>query len=70
VVITKAFVRAAEARAKSLGIPDFPRVVVDHPLASRKADLVREMARVSMPKVVDALLGRAQGMIMADGGGR
>jgi hypothetical protein len=68
VVITRAFIKAAEVRAKSLGLPQFPRVVVDHPLASRPADQVREMARVSIPRVVDALLGKAEGTIMADGG--
>ncbi len=68
VVITRAFVNAAEMRARSLGLPQFPRVVIDHPLASRKADQVRQMARASIPGVVDALLGRAQGLIVADGG--
>jgi hypothetical protein len=69
VVITRAFIKAAEVRAKSLGIPQFPRVVVDHPLASKNAEQVRQMARVSIPRVVDALTGQAEGMIMADAGG-
>ena len=67
VIITKAFIRAAEARSKSLGMPQFPRVVVGHPLASKKPDQVRDMATISIPRAVEALLGEADGLIMADG---
>jgi hypothetical protein len=68
-VVTKAFTTAAELRARGLGMPAFPIVVVAHPLASKKPEEVREMARRSLPEVVRALTSQAHGIMLADGAG-
>lgn len=57
-IITAGFTIAADARAEVLGLPEHPRVVTDHPLASRTKQEVEEMAERSVEDVVRALLKR------------
>ncbi len=57
-IITAGFTQAADERAIVLGLPAHPRVVTDHPLASRTLDEVREMAARIMPDVAAALVKR------------
>ena len=54
-VITSAFVAAARARGKVLGMPHHPFVVVEHPLASRTPEQVRAMAEAALEEVVRGL---------------
>lgn len=55
-LVTQAFAAAAVARAAALGLPDHPRVVVAHPLASRRGDELGEMARAAVASVAAALV--------------
>ena len=57
-VVTEAFETAAVARAAALGLPDHPRVIVTHPLASRRSDEVAKMAATAAGAVVAALMKR------------
>jgi len=57
-LVTEAFEAAAVARAAALGLPDHPRVVVAHPLASRRGDEVEKMAAVAAAPVAAALMKR------------
>ena len=54
-VITAAFTKAAELRAKALGLPDHPVVVIDHPMYSKTSDEIADQARGSVQKIVDGL---------------
>ena len=54
-VITAAFTKAAELRAKALGMPDHPVVVIDHPMYSKTSDEIADQARNSVQKIVDGL---------------
>ena len=54
-VITAAFTKAAELRAKALGLPEHPVVVIDHPMYSKTSDEIKDQARNSVGKIVDGL---------------
>ena len=43
-LLTEAFTTAAVIRAKMLGMPDHPTVVLEHPMASKTQSEVDEMA--------------------------
>jgi hypothetical protein len=55
-VVTQAFEAAAAARARALGLPEHPRVVVEHPLASQPPAGVEKMARDAANRVAAALV--------------
>lgn len=55
-IITTAFKKAGEHRLKSLGLPNHPMVVTDHPLASRNVLEVQEMAQRAVDLVAKALV--------------
>ena len=52
-VITEGFIQAAVSRAKVLGMPDQPRVVLEHPIASKTKAEMTSMAE----RFVDAIVG-------------
>ncbi len=54
-VITTAFTKAAELRAKALGLPEHPVVVIDHPMYSKTGDEIKDQARISVEKIVAGL---------------
>ena len=54
-VITTAFTKAAELRAKALGLPEHPVVVIDHPMYSKTGDEIKDQARNSVGKIVEGL---------------
>ena len=62
-VITTAFTKAAELRARALGLPEHPVVVIGHPIANKSSEHIRDQARGSVQKIVD-------GLTSATGGGR
>jgi hypothetical protein len=55
-VLTEAFRTAATIRAKTLGMPQHPVVVVEHPMASRTEAEVAEMAERFVDAIVSALV--------------
>jgi hypothetical protein len=54
-VLTAGFTKAAEMRAKVLGLPTHPRVIVDHPLASKTEAEVLKMAEDAVEIIAKAL---------------
>ena len=54
-VITTAFTKAAELRAKALGLPEHPVVVIDHPMYSKTSDEIKDQARNSVGQIVQGL---------------
>jgi hypothetical protein len=55
-VLTEAFRTAATIRARTLGMPDHPTVVVEHPMASKTEADVQVMAERFVESVVRALV--------------
>ena len=58
-MITEAFTTAAKIRAKMLGMPEHPTVVVGHPMASKTAADVAEMAQRFAQAIVGALVKKS-----------
>ncbi len=54
-VITKAFVRAAQIRAKALGLSEHPVVVIDHPIASMNEAQIKQLAKSSVNEIAAGL---------------
>jgi hypothetical protein len=46
-VMTEKFVTAAEIMARSLGAPEYPLVVVAHPISSATAEQLADRARIA-----------------------
>lgn len=54
-VVTEAFQAAAGARADVLGLPEHPRVIIEHPLASRTLSEVEKVAARAAQRIVAGL---------------
>jgi hypothetical protein len=59
VICTEPFISSADAMAKLGGIPDYPYVVLAHPLGSLDDSGIRERASQAAPDVLRILLARA-----------
>ena len=57
-IVTNAFKTAVQSRLKSLGLPNHPIVITDHPLASRSVVEVHGMAERAVELVAKALVER------------
>ena len=57
VICTEPFVSSANAMAKLGGIPDYPYVVLPHPLGSLSEEALRQRAIQAAPDVLQILLG-------------
>jgi hypothetical protein len=53
---SSAFVDAAEAQAKALGLPDVRRIFVPHPIQDATDDEMRAKADVVVDEVIAALI--------------
>ena len=58
VICTEPFITSAKAMSKLGGIPEYPFVVLPHPLGSLKPDELRERAIQAAPEVLRILLAR------------
>ena len=58
VICTEPFISSAKAMSKLGGIPDYPFVVVPHPLGSLMPETLRERAVQAAPDVLRILLAR------------
>lgn len=58
VIVTAEFLTTARIAATAAGIPDYPLVVVDHPLGSLTPDLLAERADHALAQLLDRLGGR------------
>lgn len=54
--MTSQFVSAAELMARVLGFPDYPFVVIDHPISSAGDDALLARARTTVVQVRRLLL--------------
>ena len=57
-ICTEPFIPTAKSMARIQGIPEYPFVVLPHPLGSLEPDEVRERARQALPNVIEILLGK------------
>ena len=55
VICTDQFVESAKAQAAICGNPDYPFVVVPHPIGSLTPAELRERAQTATPQVIDIL---------------
>ena len=58
VICTEPFVTSADAMAALGGVPDYPYVVVPHPLGSRTMEQLRDLAAEAAPDVLSILLAQ------------
>ena len=58
VICTEPFVTSADAMAALGGAPDYPYVVVPHPLGSRTMEQLRELASRAAPDVLGILVAQ------------
>ena len=55
VICTDQFITSAQAQAAICGNPDYPFVVVPHPIGSLTHDELRERARTAASQVIEIL---------------
>lgn len=60
-MITQGFIKAAENRARALGMPEHPVVAIAHPIASKNREHILELARNSVEEVASYLVSSTQG---------
>jgi hypothetical protein len=58
-LVTKDFWPQGDFVARSLGMPDLPRVKLPHPVAGTGNSNMREIARQTVPLILEALAGSA-----------
>jgi hypothetical protein len=58
VICTEPFISSAKAISRIGGIPDYPFIVVPHPLGSLAPETLRERAMMAAPEVLRILLAR------------
>ena len=58
VICTEPFISSGKAMSKIGGIPDYPFVVLPHPLGSLPPDALRERASEAAPEVLRILSAR------------
>ena len=58
VICTEPFVTSADAMAALGGVPDYPYVVVPHPLGSKTMVQLRDLAAKAAPEVLTILLAQ------------
>lgn len=58
VICTEEFVSSAKAQAAISGNPDYPFVVVSHPIGSLTPAELRRRAATAIPQVIAILTGR------------
>jgi hypothetical protein len=59
VLVTKDFWPQGDFVAHSLGMPDVPRIKLPHPVAGTGRDNMRDIARQTVPLILEALAGRS-----------
>jgi hypothetical protein len=57
-VLTEAFRTAATIRARTLGMPQHPTVVLEHPMASKTEAQVHDMAERFVEAIVNGLVSK------------
>ena len=57
-ICTEEFIPSAKAQAASSGNPDYPFVVVPHPIGSLTPAELRRRAATAVPQVIAILTGR------------
>jgi hypothetical protein len=57
-IITDGFVETAQAMSKVSGMPDFPFVIISHPIANNDESALRTKAAQAVRECAAILLGR------------
>ena len=57
-ICTEGFKVAGEAQARALGMPDYPLVIIGHPLTTMPVDEVERQAARAWAQIQAILLGR------------
>ena len=60
-MITEGFIKAAGHRARALGMPEHPVVVIAHPIASKNPEQILALARDSVKQIASHLMSAMQG---------
>lgn len=55
-IATEPFANMGRASAEAQGMPDYPFVVIPHPISRLEADDLRARARAALPEVIRLLL--------------
>jgi hypothetical protein len=58
-VMTDRFVRSAQVVAQLNGLPDYPFVVIGHPVANDNDEALQAKAEAAVPRIVEILTRRA-----------
>ena len=58
VICTEPFESGAQAMANLGGIPDYPFVIIQHPIGSLTPEQIRERAIEAAPQVIQSLIAR------------
>jgi len=59
VICTDQFIASAKAQAAICGNPDYPFVVVSHPIGSLTDAELRDRARAAIPQILEILLNES-----------
>jgi hypothetical protein len=57
-ICTEPFESGAQAMANLGGIPDYPFVIIQHPIGSLTTEQIRERAIEAAPQVIQSLIAR------------
>lgn len=58
-IVTEVFVAQGDFIAAAVGMPDIPRVIIEHPCAGTGMANLARVARDAVPRLLAALEGRA-----------
>ena len=61
-ICTEPFISSAKAMSRIGGIPDYPFVVLPHPLGNLSGETLRERAKQAAPDVLRILMVREQSL--------
>ena len=59
VICTEPFIPTAKMTAQIQGIPDYPYVVLPHPITALTEEQLWDRARQALPQVLELLMGKA-----------
>lgn len=61
VICTEKFLVTARAMAEALNLPDYPLIVIRHPVSNMSDEELEEQARLAAPRVIEIITGGKDG---------
>ncbi len=58
VICTVPFITSAKAMNRLKGVPDYPFVLIEHPVGSLTTAEIRARAQVTLPQVIEILIAK------------